>query len=219
MFERFTKSGRDVVAGAQEHSRRLDHGHSGTEHLLLSLLDVPGVATLLSPTGQITTEWVDAQIIRILGERAEAQPPLAAPVELDAADAEALRAIGIDLDEVRARIEENFGPVPLAAPPPAPEPEPKPRWRFGRRRAEPDPQYRPSRSPRGHIPFTPRSKKVIELSLREALSLKQTFISEKHLLLGMIREGDGLGALILARAGVDFADLRRRTEAALREAA
>jgi ATP-dependent Clp protease ATP-binding subunit ClpC len=60
----------------------------------------------------------------------------------------------------------------------------------------------------GHIPFTPRSKKVLELSLREALRLRHKTISPEHILLGLIREGEGVAAQILAKEGVDFERLR-----------
>jgi ATP-dependent Clp protease ATP-binding subunit ClpA len=53
-------------------------------------------------------------------------------------------------------------------------------------------------SPGGHIPFTPRAKKVLELSLREALQLKHNYIGTEHILLGLIREGEGVAAKILA---------------------
>jgi ATP-dependent Clp protease ATP-binding subunit ClpA len=52
-------------------------------------------------------------------------------------------------------------------------------------------------TPAGHIPFTPRAKKVLELSLREALALKSDYIDTEHILLGLIREADGVGAQIL----------------------
>jgi hypothetical protein len=55
-------------------------------------------------------------------------------------------------------------------------------------------------TPTGHIPFTPRAKKVLELSLREALALKSDYIDTEHILLGLIREADGVGAMILATA-------------------
>jgi ATP-dependent Clp protease ATP-binding subunit ClpA len=58
--------------------------------------------------------------------------------------------------------------------------------------------------PGGHIPFTPRAKKVVELSLREALQLGDGFIGTEHLLLGMLREGDGVAAQILMKLGVDL---------------
>jgi ATP-dependent Clp protease ATP-binding subunit ClpA len=63
-------------------------------------------------------------------------------------------------------------------------------------------------TPSGHIPFTPRGKKVLELSLREALELKHNYIGTEHLLLGMIREGEGVGAQILAAHG-SLAAIRR----------
>jgi ATP-dependent Clp protease ATP-binding subunit ClpC len=53
----------------------------------------------------------------------------------------------------------------------------------------------------GHIPFTPRAKKVLELSLREALQLGHTYIGTEHILLGLIREGDGVAAQVLVRLG------------------
>ena len=74
-------------------------------------------------------------------------------------------------------------------------------------------------APSGHIPFTPRAKKVLELSLREALRLKHRSIGTEHVLLGLIREGQGLGALVLAEAKVDLAELRRTVENSFRDAA
>jgi ATP-dependent Clp protease ATP-binding subunit ClpC len=56
----------------------------------------------------------------------------------------------------------------------------------------------------GHIPFTPRAKKVLELSLREALQLGHTYIGTEHILLGLIREGDGVAAQVLVRMGADL---------------
>ena len=55
----------------------------------------------------------------------------------------------------------------------------------------------------GHIPFTPRSKKVLELSLREAIRLGHDHIGTEHILLGLLREGEGVAADVLARQGVD----------------
>ena len=56
-------------------------------------------------------------------------------------------------------------------------------------------------TPRGHIPFTPRAKKILELALREALTTGSEVINTEHLLLGLIDEGDGVGAQILQRLG------------------
>ena len=59
-------------------------------------------------------------------------------------------------------------------------------------------------SPGDHIPFTPRSKKVLEMSLREAIRLGHDYIGTEHLLLGLIREGEGVGAQVLAAEGLDL---------------
>jgi ATP-dependent Clp protease ATP-binding subunit ClpC len=59
-------------------------------------------------------------------------------------------------------------------------------------------------APSGHIPFTPRAKKVLELSLREALQLGHNYIGTEHILLGLIREGEGVAAQVLLRLGADL---------------
>jgi hypothetical protein len=66
------------------------------------------------------------------------------------------------------------------------------------------------RAPSGHIPFTPRAKKVLELSLREAHQLGHDYIGTEHLLLGLIREGEGVAAQVLVRLGADLNRVRRR---------
>jgi len=68
------------------------------------------------------------------------------------------------------------------------------------------------KAPAGHIPFTPRAKKVLELSLREALALKHDYIGTEHLLLGLLREGEGVGAQVLVSSGVALADARAEVE-------
>jgi ATP-dependent Clp protease ATP-binding subunit ClpA len=65
-------------------------------------------------------------------------------------------------------------------------------------------------APSGHIPFTPRAKKVLELSLREALQLRHNYIGTEHILLGVIREGEGLAAQAIVDAGVELGELRHR---------
>jgi ATP-dependent Clp protease ATP-binding subunit ClpA len=65
-------------------------------------------------------------------------------------------------------------------------------------------------APSGHIPFTPRAKKVLELSLREALQLGQEYIGTEHILLGLIREGDGVAAQVLAKLGLDLNRVRQQ---------
>jgi ATP-dependent Clp protease ATP-binding subunit ClpC len=63
-------------------------------------------------------------------------------------------------------------------------------------------------APTGHIPFTPRAKKVLELSLRESLSLGCNYIGTEHLLLGLIREGEGVAAQVLRKLGADLDRVR-----------
>ena len=100
-------------------------------------------------------------------------------------DAEALRTLGIDLDAVRDVAEATFGPGALDAP------------CRGRQRRSP-----------GHIPFTPRAKKVLELSLREALAVRSNRITDGHIALGLLREGQGVAMKVLHDRGVDLPALR-----------
>jgi ATP-dependent Clp protease ATP-binding subunit ClpC len=68
-------------------------------------------------------------------------------------------------------------------------------------------------APTGHIPFTPRAKKVLELSLRESLQLGHNYIGTEHILLGLVREGEGVAAQVLQQLG---ADLNRVRQAVIR---
>src|SRR5919197_6104267 len=65
-------------------------------------------------------------------------------------------------------------------------------------------------APTGHIPFTPRAKKVLELSLREALQLKHNYIGTEHILLGVLREGEGVAAQVLVKLGARLDEVRQR---------
>jgi ATP-dependent Clp protease ATP-binding subunit ClpC len=64
-------------------------------------------------------------------------------------------------------------------------------------------------APTGHIPFTPRAKKVLELSLREALQLGHNYIGTEHILLGLIREGEGVAAQVLQKLGAELQRVRQ----------
>ena len=175
MFERFTSEARATVVGAQEEARRLASPRLGTEHLLLGLLEQD------TPTGAV------------LGRHGLTREELSAAVAREAADegldAEALTALGIDLDAVRSTVEAAFGPGALDDP-------------AGSAR-------------RGHVPLTPRAKKVLELSLREALAMKSRSISDGHIALGIIRDGDGAAMRLLTDRGVDPAQLREEIRLAL----
>ena len=105
-------------------------------------------------------------------------------------DAAALGTVGIDLDAVRDRVEATFGPGALE--------------RVSRRAAV------------DHIPFSPRAKKVLELSLREAIAMKSKSIADGHIALGLLREGEGLAMKVLHDRGIDTPELRRDLTTALR---
>ena len=106
MFERFTTRSKDTIAQAQEAARSLGHNYIGTEHLLLGLLHDPDsmAGKYLTDCG-VTFESVRIRVVELVG-----------PVALSDQDAEALSAIGIDLDAVRAAVEATFGPGALDAP-------------------------------------------------------------------------------------------------------
>jgi hypothetical protein len=65
-------------------------------------------------------------------------------------------------------------------------------------------------APSGHVPFTPRAKKVLELALREALQLGHNYIGTEHILLGLVREGEGVAARVLVNLGADLSRVRQR---------
>lgn len=197
MFERFTVPARRVVASAQEHARQLRHPYVGTEHLLLALLEPSsGIAAAVLRDARVEPARVRQEIERLVG---------AVPPEWTDDDAAALRTIGIDLNAVLERIERTLGPDALTPPRCAPRRRGLlRRHRFGRSQS---------------LRFGPRSKKVLELALREALALRHNYIGAEHILLGLLREGDGLAARILTTSGVDLQQLRRAVLGALSPAA
>jgi ATP-dependent Clp protease ATP-binding subunit ClpC len=73
------------------------------------------------------------------------------------------------------------------------------------------------KSPSGHIPFTPRAKKVLELSLREALQFGHNYIGTEHILLGLIREGEGVAAQVLVQLSGDLSAVRQQVIRLLKE--
>ena len=198
MFERFTASARSVIVGSRREAQALHHSYIGTEHMLLALLTEEGtVAYGVLHAAGVDAAAVRAEVARLVGSAAKL---------LSDEDAAALRTVGIDLDTVLARIEESFGPDALATP--------------GLRRRPDGPRRGLLRRRSGHrFRFTRRSKQVLELSLREASRLGHNYIGTEHILLGLLREGDGLAVKILTDAGLTPADLRAATLDALGRAA
>jgi ATP-dependent Clp protease ATP-binding subunit ClpA len=102
-------------------------------------------------------------------------------------DRDALATLGIDLDAVRERVERSFGRGALS---------------------------RRGRCGRGilgeHVPFTPRAKKVLELTLREGIALGARELRDEHVVLGLLREGDGVAAKLLHARGLALDEVRAR---------
>ena len=171
MFERFTKAARRVVVLAQEDARERRDPAIDTGHVLRALFaapDDPAVLTLEALGGR------GADVVADLERRESLRPGSAA----DGPDATALAALGIDLDEVRRRAEEAFGPGAL-----------------DRRRG------RSRRRLGGHIPFSTDAKTALALALREAVGLGHDHIGTEHVLLGMLR-GEGPAHDVLVARGV-----------------
>jgi ATP-dependent Clp protease ATP-binding subunit ClpA len=180
MFERFTDPARATVEGAREHAVATTASEVRPEHLLMALLDRP-----------------DCLAVRVLdGLGAPAQRVLASLDQhrmrdvdgLDEDDVEALRAIGIDLDEVVRRIDRNLGGLGGA------------------------------RSGPHRVRFARSSRKVLELALREAVAVRHHYIGTEHLLLGLARCDDRVVADTLAEVGVERGTLRPAVADAVRKA-
>ncbi|AYF73557.1 Clp protease [Nocardia yunnanensis] len=165
MFERFAKAARHAVVMSQEEARDLCSSTIEVEHMLLGLLDSPdaGLREILEAHG-LTADGVRAALAR----KRSGEP-------LGAEDAAALRSIGIDLDAVRESLEATFGENALEQ---AAVPAEKSRWAK---------YWGAEGGPRGHIPFTKESKKIVELSLREALTRGDDRIEAGHLMLAVLR--------------------------------
>jgi len=230
MFERFTDSARHVVAQAQADARRLGHNYIGCEHLLLAVAAADEPVSAVLRDQDITPERIEGEILRTTGRGQRADL-------LRGIDREALAAIGIDLDAVRAQIEAAFGPDALTPALPACRSR-RPAWgkgplaqlarrrrRHRARRGAPLPAgprghapLLPGPVPSGHIPFTPRAKKSLELSLREAKGLNDTCIGVQHLTLALLAMNDGMVPVILSALGTPATLLRAAILARYRKA-
>ncbi|MEV4611165.1 Clp protease N-terminal domain-containing protein [Kitasatospora sp. NPDC049258] len=189
MLERFTASARQVVVRARAEAAELGHGHIGGEHLLLAVLADPAdpAAAVLVEAG-LDHETARAAVLRLVG---------------GGMDGPALATIGVDLDAVREAVEAVFGEGALDAQPEEPAARRRGWFRSGEARG-------------GRSPFTAGARKTLELALREAVRLESGRIATGHLLLGLLREGEGLGAKVIADHGLDFTAVRGAVEATLR---
>ena len=203
MFERFSGEARSAVAQAQEHARRLGHRYIGCEHLLLAAASTAEPASAALREHGVTPAGVETEIVRMVG--------LGRAADLfSASDREALASIGIDLDVVRARIEAAFGPDAFTRGGPAacrsrPAVRKNPVALLRRARRGGHHQHP---APSGHIPFTPRAKKSLALSLREAETRHDNYIGVEHLTLALVGMKDGAVPPILSALGASPATLR-----------
>jgi ATP-dependent Clp protease ATP-binding subunit ClpA len=179
MFERFTRGAKDAVVRAQIEARNMGDGHIGTEHLLLAILASVGQASAALEECGLTAADVRKSLPRIPRKTSFSGEP----------DPAALATIGIDMDEIRRRVEATFGPGALESTKAA-------KARMGRR-------------DRRHIPFTPQAKLALELALREALELNHNEIAPEHVLLGALRVPDATAAAVLSETGTDPEEVRR----------
>ena len=177
MFERFTKPARAVVEQASVVARDSRSADTRPEHLLAALLaDETCLATRVLAGLGAPPAHLRAELDRLRLQYVDG---------LDADDAAALQAIGIDLDEVVRRIDRNLGGA-------------LPSKRFPK--------------------FARGSKKVLELSLREAISLGHNYIGTEHLLLGLVRGGDRVVLDTLGAFGIERDALRAAVVDAVRRA-
>lgn len=179
MFERFTESARRVVVIAQEEARGAGDRCIDGAHLLLGIAEAPG-------PGRLALEGTGVGLPDLRRAVREVGDPEAEPL-----DADALAALGIELERVRSAAEAVFGAGALDAR----------RRPWGRRRA-----------PRGHIPFTASSKKALELSVRAAVRRGDNAIDTRHVLLGLLAAEEKRSTAVLRRLAVDTEGLRRRLE-------
>ncbi|QCH25494.1 ATP-dependent Clp protease ATP-binding subunit ClpC1 [Mycobacteroides salmoniphilum] len=172
MFEKFQKSAKVAVVLSQEEAREMDESRIGAEHVLVGVLDSAGgpLSELLAGYG------LTADTVRDRLRTGVHEPPL------DDEDAQALKAIGIDLSQVRASVSKVFGPQAFD----------KAFEKSGRRQG----RVRGWR-PFGMIPFNSSAKKCLELALREAIAHKDNWIGCEHMMLGILRGGDPVALAVI----------------------
>jgi ATP-dependent Clp protease ATP-binding subunit ClpA len=172
VFERFSPSARATVVAARSEARRLRHQYVGTEHLLLGLVDAAREDGAHGAPTTIAATVLSASGLNAVYIRSQIIRLVGdGAYGLGDDEASALHSIGIDLDAVRSRLEESFGEGVLDRPGPEPT--------------------------ASRMPFTARAKRALGLSVREARQLGSGSLEPEHILLGLIREGAGVAAMIL----------------------
>jgi hypothetical protein len=213
MFDRLTDPSRHMLTLASEEAGVVRLGFLGCGHLLLGLVrEGSGIAAQVLSSHGVDLESARAAVRRscaTVGARDRRSRE------------ELLRTIGIDLDEVMRRTEETFGPAALGR-----------AMERNLRTTRPRRMSRP-RCTTGGLPFSARSKRALELSLRESLRLRHSYIGTEHILLGLLRDAEsppprqtrraavddpGIGPLLRSAWNLSPAVLRSAVEQRLRQA-
>lgn len=183
MFERFTKAARECVVGARQ--RAADNGDQEirSDHLLLATLE------LTDPVAGLDPVRIQTAIEELRSSRGSL-------------DADSLAGLGIDLGQVRERVEQTFGAGALD------EPTPPRRRRFWRRS-----------EPSGWIPFSTEAKGVLERSLREVVALGVREIAGDAILLALLHPESGIAYRAVERSGADVGTVAGRLRERMRPAA
>ena len=195
MFERFTDRARKVVILAKTKATERGDNQIRPVHMLYGLVGTDGVAARALTALGVDRAAVDRELAR---SAPEGRAPLG---EAASGDAEALAAIGIDLDEIKRKIEDSFGPGALERVPLAPE----------------GPLNRT-----GHLPLNDQAKLSLALSLKEARALHHNYIGTEHVLLGLLRVAERyprgeFAAVTLPDLGLDPATAHERVLAEVRQ--
>lgn len=201
MFERLDPAGRRVLDVACQQARSFDHNHVGTEHVLLALTIEDGTAADLLADHGCRREQVRAEIDAMIGAGTARRRPEVL-----------LASLGIDLGEVRRRIETTFGADAVARA--AWRATPRRRW-HGRRWWPNCTASRPIDSPlvgERSMGMAPRLKRVIEMAVKQSAPRPATPL---HLLLAVVEEGQGVACRILVQHGVDLLALAAAARARL----
>src|SRR6266540_1925589 len=204
-FDKFTERARRVLTLAQEEAQRFNHNYIGTEHLLLGLVrEGDGVAAKVLNNLGVELSKVRSAVEFIIGRGEKSisgeiglTPRAKKVIELAVEEARRLNHSYIGTEHLLlGLIREGDGVAAQAL------------TGLGISRHTVRAQVeeiigRGASAPTGHIPFTPRAKKVLELSLREARQLGHSYIGTEHILLGLVREGEGVAAQVLVKLGAD----------------
>jgi ATP-dependent Clp protease ATP-binding subunit ClpA len=182
IFVTYRKDAHQILEVARREARGLNHNYIGTEHLLLTLtVEDFGIATRALADCGVTEKALKKQVVQELASASD---------ELTETDAAALASVGIDLSEVRRRVEEAFGPTALDAP----------------------------ACPTG-TPFTDKALRAMKATPRYARRLRHRGIGPEHLLLALVDDESSLAVRLLVRLGTNRHVVRERMLAIIRSSA